>query len=509
MQQQNKISERIQALEQSTQLSQYASVRQRTAQSRQNAYTAQAIDSRLSVKGRAARFSQFDTGKPLEPLRQNSVSGGGQIIGNRIPRVSVGEGGAGVAGGVGGAQLGVQAHRSISAGPAGASVSNPGDHTSTHSPTASQRRRSEDIAVLNGSRLSIMSDQSSQSMPTWQSPAKVLGAEEEQRERETDRVETIGMDKVEEAAGLAIIDTKTSNQNQNQSRNHSCRRKPLPSFVVREREEHMDKEATFPNDTDNGWNYIATNKSKPSDSDAKAHAQKETELAQAEDFGPSIPLEERFNFISLTEPPAISKLEPKLIGNHSNDNSYDKIIPNKRPHNTSAAGDWRSPHKARLSTSADSIAGSTKSTFKSSMGRIFKGRMFRRRKTLEGLQINTSQSDIPPLPTSFSQTLPAVRSIEPMKIDLPTAEDIDQREENEKREERRSRERKEEMVRNRMVQEERLRKMKEAEQRRKQEKVRHEKIKEDETKQEKRNREKEIAIEDADWATAVIREYGE
>lgn len=136
----NKISERIQALQQSSQYPAHKEGRQ------------QAIDTRLSVKGRAARFSQFDTGKPLEPVRYKSISDNNQrqIIGNRIPRASMGatSGDQGAGDALAGAQ------RSVSAG-AGATIEQ-----------KNQRRRSEDISMLNTSRLSIMSDQSSQSVPT-------------------------------------------------------------------------------------------------------------------------------------------------------------------------------------------------------------------------------------------------------------------------------------------------------------------------------------------------------
>lgn len=145
------------------------------------------------------------------------------------------------------------------------------------------------------------------------------------------------------------------------------------------------------------------------------------------------------------------------------------------------------------------------------MGKIFKGRMFRRRKTLEGVQIRTAQSDVPPLPTSFSQTLPALRGIEPMKISLPTTEEMERREEEKQKHKR---EREEEIARNKMIQEERMRKLKEAsrsksslqEKQDKKQDIKQDK-KEAEPLKKKPQLEPEFAIEDADWATAVIREF--
>ncbi|TIC05841.1 P-loop containing nucleoside triphosphate hydrolase protein [Wallemia mellicola] len=291
---------------------------------------------------------------------------------------------------------------------------------------------------------------------------------------------------------------------------------PVPSLVVvpprdtsktsvrREREERTNHDE---NDNDNGWKYIATNKARKSQPPPE-------EDPVAMDFGPSMPLDERFNFISLTEPNAISKLEPKL-----NESGISGNIPDQQQTKPGS-------HKSRVSTS-DSIAlsqaDSTKSTFKSSMGRIFKGKKIfgKRRKTLEGVQ--SPAIEVPPLPTSFSQTLPALRSIEPMNINLPTAEEIERREEEARQlkeaEERRKKEREEEQARNRKIQENRIRELKEAGRSKSSlgaSKVSPKAAPKEKPKEVPKNTtpapapatpEPEFTIEDADWATAVINQY--
>ncbi|TIC18448.1 P-loop containing nucleoside triphosphate hydrolase protein [Wallemia mellicola] len=291
---------------------------------------------------------------------------------------------------------------------------------------------------------------------------------------------------------------------------------PVPSLVVvpprdtsktsvrREREERTNHDE---NDNDNGWKYIATNKARKSQPPPE-------EDPVAMDFGPSMPLDERFNFISLTEPNAISKLEPKL-----NESGISGNIPDQQQTKPGS-------HKSRVSTS-DSIAlsqaDSTKSTFKSSMGRIFKGKKIfgKRRKTLEGVQ--SPAIEVPPLPTSFSQTLPALRSIEPMNINLPTAEEIERREEEARQlkeaEERRKKEREEEQARNRRIQENRIRELKEAGRSKSSlgaSKVSPKAAPKEKPKEVPKNTtpapapatpEPEFTIEDADWATAVINQY--
>ena len=274
--------------------------------------------------------------------------------------------------------------------------------------------------------------------------------------------------------------------------------------VRREREEHTNHDE---NDNDNGWKYIATNKARKSQPPPE-------EDPVAMDFGPSMPLDERFNFISLTEPNAISKLEPKL-----NESGISGNIPDQQQTKPGS-------HKSRVSTS-DSIAlsqaDSTKSTFKSSMGRIFKGKKIfgKRRKTLEGVQ--SPAIEVPPLPTSFSQTLPALRSIEPMNINLPTAEEIERREEEARQlkeaEERRKKEREEEQARNRKIQENRIRELKEAGRSKSSlgaSKVSPKAAPKEKPKEVPKNTtpapapatpEPEFTIEDADWATAVINQY--
>ncbi|TIA86953.1 hypothetical protein E3P99_03496 [Wallemia hederae] len=512
----NKISERIQALQQS---SQYATPRERNKQ---------AIDTRLSVKGRAARFSQFDTGKPLEPVRYGSSSDNRQrqIIGNRIPRASTGasDAPAGAAG----------AQRSVSAGGGAATESE-----------KKQRRRSEDISMLTTQRLSIMSDESSQSVPTpnmLRANSAIL-AELMGRGDAEDGV--AGEELKEDAKLKSPVDSNSGTCTvMSQSRSPTPKlpeedgeelaetssspkqSAAVPSLVVvppkdnsaeanvrREKEKRMQLDQ---NSADNGWKYIATNKAKHGDSEEVLSNGSNVDT----DFGPSMSLDDRFNFISLTEPSAISKLEPKL-------DEAGNIATGGAPQHTTTPVDRAGSHKSRLSTSdsiANSHADSTKSTFKTSMGRIFKGRMFKRRKTLEGVN-SPSNTHVPPLPTSFSQTLPALRSIEPMKINLPTAEEIERREEEKRSKEeeqlRRKKEREEEMLRNRAIQEERVRKLKDASRSRSDEKVgskvqdkaanttsAQSTAKENTPPQQKQTQEEpEFAIEDADWATAVIREF--
>ena len=426
-QQNIKIADRIAALQQS---SQYP-VNRRTNLDTNNVNN---NNSKLSVKGRAARFSQFDNGKPLEPVRHLSLSNSNnQIIGNRIPRSSTG----------GNLTSRSQYRKSYS--------------DDSEQNIKQQRRKSEDIGMLNSSRLSIMSDQSSQSVPSanmfkansamlselLMKNSNVYKSDNDKENVDYDNVHGKDDDKDKESGVCTVVSTSRSPTPNNSSNNitndnsqkEEEKEKSLPSLVVVPPHENKtqlttpststnrkhkiikrERETNINYDNYNGFNYIKSINDKRS----SEYNENEGEGDVVDmDFNPT-PLDQRFNFISLTEPQTKINLEPKLD--------------NDKPPSS----------KSRISTS-ESIPYSNVGSYKSNKANSIKGKVKNlfsgkrnRRRTLdenydkEILKQFTSSDNNKTHQNYSSKTLPAVRAIEPMNITLPTSEDIEKREENER-----------------------------------------------------------------------------